>query len=473
MKKICFLMTCLMLMMVHVVKAEGILTKLTIDMNGFGLGKKASLHGNGMSLVVDTDEDKMARFEFPLSEPAYFTLTIASSENRIYLTPGKELLVTLQPDLKVIDGKERKIFDLYQLKMEFKGEAALINNYLNEFTLEELPDSTFLLDQQSYIKEMESLMKRNIKRIKKFKLDKNFKERECLRAKYQALEALSRYPIQHYWKGGNQVSVIFNHNDDLSLVFDYLKAEIRDDENLWKERIYRQFFGGSIGAMTGIAGKSEWGRVFKERVDIAASFVKSPLIMEDYVHSLALNYVDATEKGVLEPDVQLLYDKYVAKQAYRDELKEALAAWAQAVEGSEFISDGAVYIDINGKEFSLASLKGKYVYIDVWATWCGPCRQELPHLKVLEEKFHGKNIHFVSISVDNRQKDWLKMVTKDQMTGIQLYGGPRAQIMVDYKIEGIPRFLLIDREGRVINSDMTRPSDPKTEKTLNALEGIN
>jgi hypothetical protein len=59
-----------MLMMVHVVKAEGILTKLTIDMNGFGLGKKASLHGNGMSLVVDTDEDKMARFEFPLSEPA-------------------------------------------------------------------------------------------------------------------------------------------------------------------------------------------------------------------------------------------------------------------------------------------------------------------------------------------------------------------------------------------------------------------
>ena len=111
MKKMCFLMTCLMLMMVHVVKAEGILTKLTIDMNGFGLGKKASLHGNGMSLVVDTDEDKMARFEFPLSEPAYFTLTIASSENRIYLTPGKELLVTLQPDLKVIDEKERKIFE--------------------------------------------------------------------------------------------------------------------------------------------------------------------------------------------------------------------------------------------------------------------------------------------------------------------------------------------------------------------------
>ena len=473
MKKMYFWMTCLMLMMVHVVKAEGVLTELTIDMNDFGLGKKASLHGNGISLVVDADADKIARFEFPLSEPAYFTLTIASSENRIYLIPGKELVVTLQPDLKVINGKERRIYDLYQLKMQFKGEAALINKYLNEFTLEELPDSTFLLDQQAYIKEMESLIKRNTKRIKGFKLDKAFKERECLRAKYQALEALSRYPIQHYWKGGNQVSVIFNHNDDLSFVFDYLKNELRDDEVLWKERIYRQFFAGSIGAMTGITSRSKWGETFTKRVDIATSYVKSPIILEDYVHSLALNYVDATEKGILEPDVQALYDKYVKKQAYRDELKEALAAWAQAVEGSEFISDGAVYIDINGKEFSLASLKGKYVYIDVWATWCGPCRQEIPHLKVLEEKFHGKNIHFVSISVDNRQKDWARMVTKDNMTGIQLYGGPRAQIMVDYKIEGIPRFLLIDREGRIINSDMTRPSDPDTEKTLNALEGIN
>ena len=64
------------------------------------------------------------------------------------------------------------------------------------------------------------------------------------------------------------------------------------------------------------------------------------------------------------------------------------------------------------------------------------------------------------------------MVKKDNMTGIQLYGGPKAPILVDYKIAGIPRFFLIDREGRMINSDMTRPSDPRTEETLNSLEGI-
>ena len=58
------------------------------------------------------------------------------------------------------------------------------------------------------------------------------------------------------------------------------------------------------------------------------------------------------------------------------------------------------YLDINGKEVSLSDLKGKYVYIDIWATWCGPCTGELPHLKELEKKMHGKKIVFVSISCD-------------------------------------------------------------------------
>ena len=53
------------------------------------------------------------------------------------------------------------------------------------------------------------------------------------------------------------------------------------------------------------------------------------------------------------------------------------------------------YVSIDDKKVKLSDFKGKYVYIDVWATWCGPCRAEIPHLKKLEEHFHGKNIEFV------------------------------------------------------------------------------
>ena len=89
------------------------------------------------------------------------------------------------------------------------------------------------------------------------------------------------------------------------------------------------------------------------------------------------------------------------------------------------------YLDINGKEVSLSDLKGKYVYIDIWATWCGPCTGELPHLKELEKKMHGKKIVFVSISCDKDKAAWEKMVKEKGLEGVQLHnGGDRALSLI-------------------------------------------
>lgn len=471
MKKFTFIFVLGILMWGQFVMAQEPMTRLTVNMNGFALGKEATLRGNGTSMIVETDADGKARFELPLSAPAYFTLAISSSENPVYLLPGEELEATLIPEIKNVKGQERKIFNLFQLDIKFEGKAAPINKFLNEFVMEELPDSTFLLDQSSYIKEMEKVIKRNQKKINSFKLDKRFKESEIIRMKYRILEGLTRYPIQHYWKGGNQMGVIYSHGEDMSTIHNYLLNEIKDDEELWKVRQYRSFFGNAIGTMVGLYGKKDSEKMFMNRLERAASLVKSEVIMEDYVQDLALTFVETNESDSLR-SLHAAYEKYVKKQSYRDALDKAMAAWKQSSKGAEFSKADSEYVDIEGKPFSMASLKGKYIYIDVWATWCGPCRQELPYLKKLEEKFHGKNIAFVSISVDSRQKDWARMVERNKMTGIQLYGGAQAQIMTDYKIEGIPRFFLIDREGRIINSDMTRPSDPATEKALNELEGI-
>ena len=471
MRKLTFIWMLGLLMLGQLAVAQEVLTRLTVDMNGFALGKEAALRGNGDSFVVKTDAEGKAHFELPLAEPAYFTLSISSSENSIYLLPGKDLFATLVPEYKTVKGVERKTFNLYQLLLKFEGEAAPINEFLNGFVMEELPDSTFLLEQSAYIKEMEKVIERNRKAINKFKLDKRFKESEFIRMKYRILEGLTRYPIQHYWKGGNQMGLIYFHGEDMSVIHDYLTSELKDDEHLWKEKSYRDFFGKAVGTLVGLYGKKHIDKMFLARLERVSSFVKSEVIMEDYVQELALNYVEAAESDSLR-SLYAAYERYVKKQAYRDELQNAMSVWKKSGAGAEFAKADSVYVDIDGKPFSLAGLKGKYVYIDVWATWCGPCRQELPYLKKLEEKFHGKNIAFVSISVDSRQKDWARMVERNQMTGIQLYGGAQAPIMIDYKIEGIPRFFLIDREGRIINSDMTRPSDPTTEKFLNELEGI-
>ena len=130
------------------------------------------------------------------------------------------------------------------------------------------------------------------------------------------------------------------------------------------------------------------------------------------------------------------------------------------------------YPDINGDVVSLNDFKGKYVYVDVWATWCGPCKTELPHLEKLQEEFKDKNIVFVSISIDDDQEPWKKMIKEKNMKGVQLFAkGWKSAIMKDYKINGIPQFILIDREGKIINVQAPRPSG-NIKEVLEKLEGI-
>ena len=96
--------------------------------------------------------------------------------------------------------------------------------------------------------------------------------------------------------------------------------------------------------------------------------------------------------------------------------------------------------DVDGKSYTVADFRGKYVYIDLWATWCGPCRREMPFLKQLEEEYKGRNITFLSLSTDARKADWLKMVKSHPMTGMQLFLGTGSRFQTAYKADGIPPF---------------------------------
>ena len=112
------------------------------------------------------------------------------------------------------------------------------------------------------------------------------------------------------------------------------------------------------------------------------------------------------------------------------------------------------------------------VNMSILATWCGPCQYELPHLKELEKKMHGKKIVFVSISCDKDKAAWEKMVKEQGLGGVQLHNGGDREFMTAFGIRGIPRFILLDKKGKIVNPNMTRPSNPETEKTLKALKGI-
>jgi len=139
------------------------------------------------------------------------------------------------------------------------------------------------------------------------------------------------------------------------------------------------------------------------------------------------------------------------------------------------------YENISGGETSLDDLKGKYVYIDIWATWCGPCKAEIPSLKKLEEQYDNSNIQFVSISVDDGRgykgdseaayKGWKQMINEKDLGGIQLLAKNAwsSEFIRAYKINAIPRFLLIDPDGNIVNADAPRPSNPELVKLFEEL----
>jgi thiol-disulfide isomerase/thioredoxin len=135
------------------------------------------------------------------------------------------------------------------------------------------------------------------------------------------------------------------------------------------------------------------------------------------------------------------------------------------------------YENFKGGKSSLSDFKGKYVYLDIWATWCGPCKAEIPFLKALEKEFHGKNIEFISISVDNidgrrgSYESWKKMVGEQQLGGVQLFADNdfNSKFIRDYNINGIPRFILIDPDGNIVAADAIRPSNPDIKNYFTEL----
>jgi thiol-disulfide isomerase/thioredoxin len=138
------------------------------------------------------------------------------------------------------------------------------------------------------------------------------------------------------------------------------------------------------------------------------------------------------------------------------------------------------YIDIKGGKKSLNDFKGKYVYIDVWATWCGPCIQQIPYLQTIEKEYHNKNIAFVSISTDearrsggsweSAEKKWRDFVKNKNMSGYQLWSGKDFSFQKAYQITGIPRFILIDPNGNIVDANAPRPSDPKLKELFKSLK---
>ncbi|MBE6293061.1 MAG: AhpC/TSA family protein [Bacteroidales bacterium] len=174
-------------------------------------------------------------------------------------------------------------------------------------------------------------------------------------------------------------------------------------------------------------------------------------ILGAYIFAMTVtNYTDVKK---LEIDASEF--KYANKFAtHIDEHKKSL-------ESSSTTSEGKMFIDFDGKNIdgTAAKLsdyvgKGKFVLVDFWASWCGPCRREIPNLVELEKKFGGDKFMVLGVNVWDKEPEFKKALENEKINYAQLYASDNNDATTIYSIKGIPQIILFGPDGTILKRDL-------------------
>lgn len=371
----------------------------------------------------------------------YCSIEYGKSGGDIYMEKGYNTQLTIHPDnpqkVLVFQGASKTA---NQLITQIEKE---MNEALEKIGLQKL----FTLKEEAFIATIDSITEQSIATIDKANVSKKLAESEKKKIAYNKYYILSVYPSNY--------SIFTNKNYIPSQKFKEAQGKLSYDNN----EEYKQFSMYRSLVKEHYNSRFYNAKNIEERKEIIKEIKKSPIqqLASEFAYQL-MPSVSNTPERIKENIANIKYltsDKKVLKK-----LEENVAYIRALGKGTE--SPQFNFEDINGEKVTLSDLKGKLVYIDVWATWCSPCKNELPALQKIEKAYQKRKIAFVSISVDEDHKAWKKMVKEQKLSGIQLIADKnwKSNFVKAYRIQGIPRFILIDSEGKIISANAPRPSNP-------------
>lgn len=229
---------------------------------------------------------------------------------------------------------------------------------------------------------------------------------------------------------------------------------------------------GSKQKEKGEFGGDMWPAM-KEMMDLTDQYVTNPRFRKQVAYLVARQFF---AYGDHETNKDVFWNAY---KKWAKDYPEFIETFQREYDKVILHAEGEALPEFNltqkdGATVPLSSLyNGKYTYVDVWATWCGPCCKEIPHLEKLVKEMEGNDkVQFVSMSMDASRDAWLKKIEKDQPQWAQyILSEEASKILGDaLNITGIPRFFILDKDGKVLQMDAKRPSDPELKALLEGLE---
>lgn len=396
---------------------------------------KITIRGNGYIKVIDVNTNGTFDDTLVIKE-GNFTFYDTKESTAMYLAPGYRLDISL-------DGKE------FDETLKYSGIGEKPNNFNASYFLfnekNAIDSETYKkMENQEYfdyeLKTHASLMKLlNESEIE----NEKFLENQADKFRFQMLNNLITKLGEDYFAGKTK-GIITQYMDS-----EIDKIDFKDSVLFASNNDYRYFLSSYF-----VAGLT------------SGDLKTLELYNEELLEMQKKSIVTTLKRGISfynMDKLDLYYQTYVKLAANDKDINRIKGKYERIKtlkKGSP--SPSFNYPDSSGKNISLESLKGKLVYVDVWATWCGPCKAQIPFLKQLEEKYREEDIAFVSLSIDQLKNisKWKDMIVDKELEGIQIIADKawRSKFVTDYVIEGIPRFILIDKDGNLMDPMAPRPA---------------
>lgn len=202
------------------------------------------------------------------------------------------------------------------------------------------------------------------------------------------------------------------------------------------------------------------------------SGIDNPLVKHVVLNRLADLVLFNSHPNDVDPFWKALCDYSDGDTAMTNKYETQVASLRATRQGNPAVDEN--FNDSLGVTHSFSEFKGKVLYVDLWATWCVPCQREIPHFaKVAEHYKDNPKVQLISISMDreNAHDKWLAQIRREKPQWPQfiLNKVQHDKISADYGIKFIPRFILIDANGNLVNADATRPSEQNIYEEIDNL----